>query len=441
MRIPKDRMYLSVLVALGLVGSGVFTGVSGSADDLVPVQGDGQTTKGAPAPPSHHPTTAPPQITATQEQSLEAALEEGPPPGVDRVIKKANRTARSRIEYTSLVRRALGDAIKRRDLPELQSLPSLENVPARDVLKALNEVQAEKVFKDRLSKLTGTTPPPDLQHRVLTQNALAKAVLTVSPPRVRSTPGLKVPTPSLPKFDWREKGWIVKDSGIVTAVQDQSTPVSCGCCWAFATIGALEASYAKNNLLLIGASEQYLLDCAGAALQPTMNLSWNCNGGWWAFDMLMTNNGGLVAVPGAPNRSDLPYVGVQSPCQDNLPRPYKVLTWGYVSTGGPNAIPTDDELKQAICKYGPVAVAVMANEFTWMGNAGDVIQDFPNNLSASVNHAVVLVGWDNSKNAWIFKNSWGPWGIQDSGFGYMRYGCNNIGWGAAWVIPVSGDGS
>ena len=434
MRLLRNRYCLSIVVAVSLIGTGLIPRASRSADDLDPIQAGGQGRPATPTPVTK-PVTAPPALTTTQVQSLEAALEVGPPPAVDKVIQKVNQTARSKVAYTSLMRRALSDAIRKRDLPELQGLPSPDVVPARDVVKALTQDQVEKVLKDRLSKLTGTTPPPDLPQQVVKRNALAAVQLKATPPRVQLGAGQNLPTPSLPKFDWREEGRIVQDSGIVTVVQDQSTPVSCGCCWAFATIGALEASYAKNNLLLIGASEQYLLNCAGASLGSTINTSWDCNGGWWAFDLLTINNG-VVATPGAPNRSDLQYTGVQAACQDGLTRPWKVLSWGYVSSSGATAIPSDPDLKQALCQQGPLAVAVNASQLTWMGNTGDVIQDFTNDPTQSVNHAILLVGWDNSKNAWIFKNSWGPWGIQDSGFGYVGYGCNNIGWGAAWVIAA-----
>jgi hypothetical protein len=445
MRLPKNRLTLAVIVAFGLVGSALITEASRSADDLEPVPGKAQAAKGLAKdrpPPPPKPGSRPAatgRLTETQVAALQAALEERPPDAVKRVIQKVNRTKASRIAYTDLIRRALRDAIKEWKLAELQNLPSPEDVPARQVVEALTEGQVEKILRDRLSRLTGTRPPPNLRHQILKQNALAEAVLQKVAPGLQLSPGQRVPSPSLPALDWRDKGWVVQDSGIVTAVQDQSTPVSCGCCWAFATIGTLEAAYAKNNRLLIGASEQYLLNCAGDALRSTINTPWDCFGGWWAFDMLMVNNGGLVDVPGAPNRSDLPYTGVQSPCQDGLDRPFKVLAWGYVGSGGPSDVPTDEQLKQALCKYGPVAVAVKADELTWIGNRGDVIQDFANDPSANVNHAIVLVGWDNSMSTWIIKNSWGPWGMEDSGFGYVRYGCNNIGWGAAWVIPVRPD--
>jgi C1A family cysteine protease len=48
---------------------------------------------------------------------------------------------------------------------------------------------------------------------------------------------------------------------------------------------------------------------------------------------------------------------------------------------------------------------------------------------APVNHAVVLVGWDDnlgSNGAWRLKNSWGNgWG--ESGMMWIEYGCSNGG--------------
>ncbi|MGZ5021991.1 MAG: C1 family peptidase, partial [Chthoniobacterales bacterium] len=57
------------------------------------------------------------------------------------------------------------------------------------------------------------------------------------------------------------------------------------------------------------------------------------------------------------------------------------------------------------------------------------------NDSTPVNHAIVIVGWDDDLGAWHIKNSWGKcdrcWG--ESGFGWVAYGANHIGYGAAWV--------
>jgi cathepsin L len=43
------------------------------------------------------------------------------------------------------------------------------------------------------------------------------------------------------------------------------------------------------------------------------------------------------------------------------------------------------------------------------------------------------VGWDDSKNAWLVRNSYGStWG--EKGYGWIDYNSNNIGIRAAWVL-------
>jgi C1A family cysteine protease len=131
-----------------------------------------------------------------------------------------------------------------------------------------------------------------------------------------------------------------------------------------------------------------------------------------------------------------------------------------VETNQPTNIPTDDELKAALCNYGPIAVAVYvptqddgSATYAWAMNHGDPLGDFVNDPNRGISHVVLLIGWDDNvvtsadgtqKGAWIFKNSWGEWGIPikgnsdvGSGFGYVKYGNNNIGLGAAWVTPVA----
>ncbi|MCV3212204.1 hypothetical protein OGM63_01455 [Plectonema radiosum NIES-515] len=50
----------------------------------------------------------------------------------------------------------------------------------------------------------------------------------------------------------------------------------------------------------------------------------------------------------------------------------------------------------------------------------------------AINLAVTIIGWDDDKQAWLIKNSWGPyWG--EKGYMWIGYKSNNIGCGAAWV--------
>ena len=123
------------------------------------------------------------------------------------------------------------------------------------------------------------------------------------------------------------------------------------------------------------------------------------------------------------------------------------MTWGYVTDG--LSIPTNDQLKGALCEYGPLTVAIFGDG-AWIFNQGDVINDIPNQTtSPSVNHAVVLVGWDDTvpvtgtltKGAWIIKNSWGTgYGIKANGVGtgflYIAYNTNNLGYSAAFVVAA-----
>ena len=71
-------------------------------------------------------------------------------------------------------------------------------------------------------------------------------------------------------------------------------------------------------------------------------------------------------------------------------------------------------------------------------NDGSVIWQYLGTL----NHAVTLIGWDDSKSAWLIKNSWGTgWGDTcgfgtERGYMWISYTSDNIGYAAAWVQAV-----
>jgi hypothetical protein len=98
-------------------------------------------------------------------------------------------------------------------------------------------------------------------------------------------------------------------------------------------------------------------------------------------------------------------------------------------------IPSVTKLKNALCKYGPLAVAVRVTSAFQAYKSGVFNQKDP----GGVNHGVTLVGWDDSKKAWLIKNSWGPgWGM--SGYMWIGYGSNKIGYGAGWTVARGGIG-
>ena len=70
------------------------------------------------------------------------------------------------------------------------------------------------------------------------------------------------------EVDWRTKG-------VVNPVQNQA---SCGSCWAFSSIAAMESSHAIQTGELLKLSEQQFVDCSKGGNE-------GCNGGLevWAF--------------------------------------------------------------------------------------------------------------------------------------------------------------
>ena len=203
------------------------------------------------------------------------------------------------------------------------------------------------------------------------------------------------------KFSWT-------DLGKVTPVRNQS---SCGSCWAFAAMGAYESSYLIRNNITIDASEQDILNCAGAG---------TCGGGWYdpVFDFMLTN--------GVATEATEPYQAIDGFCAAGSYKPYRAINWGFVTAK--QEIPSVSEIKDALCKYGPLSVAVNATSAFQAYSSGV----FNESANDDINHAVTIVGWDDDKNAWLIKNSWGSW-WGDNGYMWIDYDSNNIGYAATWV--------
>jgi cathepsin L len=101
-------------------------------------------------------------------------------------------------------------------------------------------------------------------------------------------------------------------------------------------------------------------------------------------------------------------------------------------------LPAPAEIKRALCEHGPLAVAVRVNDAfqAYSGGVFNAQDKACKGDGKCVNHAVTIMGWDDSKQAWLVKNSWGTmWGEQ--GYMWIRYTSNDVGYGAAWVESPS----
>lgn len=259
------------------------------------------------------------------------------------------------------------------------------------------------------------------------------------------------------KFDWR-------DAIDIGAVHQQGA--DCNTCWAFAAIDAIFADQrryesftpslrpiwfyegAPNARIYGGIPEKP--DLPAFNMAPSVQELLNCmeieeksvcRSGWHgrAFDFLVYEKGvpyteaERVAREGNADlglnetyRPPAYKPGLKRPC--NPSKGFKkAAAWGYVKTP-PDKMPTVEELQNALLSHGPLVMPITSDDCFVAYKSGI----FNGNSKDTINHAVLLIGFDDEKKAWLIKNSWGEdWG--EKGFGWVRYGSNNIGKYAAWI--------
>ena len=189
---------------------------------------------------------------------------------------------------------------------------------------------------------------------------------------------------------------------------------NCGSCWAFSMTAEAETTALRLTGITYDFSEQYVLDCT--------NKTWGCNGG--AFDYVT-----FLPPSGARAESCLPYTAKKNrKCNSTCPIIYQISGWAYV--GNSSSVPSVDAIKTAIYNYGAVGAAVYVDSY-WQAYVSGC---FNGTASGSCNHAIQLVGWDDTKctgGAWLLKNSWGTgWG--ESGFMWIQYGSQLVGYSATY---------
>lgn len=139
-------------------------------------------------------------------------------------------------------------------------------------------------------------------------------------------------------FDWRSY------SGIVRPVQDQK---SCGSCWAFAAIGAIEGQMGIYKRKFDKLSEQEVIECA-KSVDGTLR---GCNGGW---SSLVYNHS--LGNKGITTSNYKPYLATTANkvCNVyNLRAPSSIVaSWNFA--------PAKDEvtIKNWVYNYGPLYVRI-----------------------------------------------------------------------------------
>ncbi|HSV98548.1 MAG TPA: C1 family peptidase [Sedimentisphaerales bacterium] len=195
--------------------------------------------------------------------------------------------------------------------------------------------------------------------------------------------------------DWRRKG-----GNWVTAVKDQGR---CGSCVAFGTVAALESRIriaCQNVNMSIDLSEAHLFYCGCG----------NCCGTGWNFPPALN----FCKSPGVAEESRFPYVPGNRPCPPGLTGYGKITAWTSVLSMA--------DRKNILASKGPVVggMAVYSDFFNYRSGVYKVTS-----TSLSGYHCICVVGYDDTQQCWICKNSWGTgWG--EAGFFRIGYGQSKI---------------
>jgi cathepsin L len=147
------------------------------------------------------------------------------------------------------------------------------------------------------------------------------------------------------------------------------------------------------------------------------------------FDWMIDNNKNVE------KDATLPDGGTNGSCPGETPSTnYYATDWGVVHPSGDiSKIASVPDIKAAMCKHGPIAASVNVTS-AFQNYTNGVFNETPSDYSnPTSNHAITIVSWNDNKNAWLIKNSWGT-DSGDDGYMWIDYGTNNIGRRAAWVI-------
>jgi C1A family cysteine protease len=210
------------------------------------------------------------------------------------------------------------------------------------------------------------------------------------------------PSASLPaSLDWRN----YNGKNFVTPVRTTGT---CGT-WAFAVAAALESyTLRKNNTpgLNLDLSEQVLISCANAG---------GCGGG------ILVTASNYIKVKGLPLESCYPYMDAQgdcsNACSDWPANAHKIDDYFYVLQYGTPPRTSVEDIKNALFMHGPLlSTMVVYSDFVDYQSG---IYSYSSGVLMG-GYAILIIGYDDSGQFFIVKNSWGTsWG--EAGFFRIAY--------------------
>ncbi|MFQ6104601.1 MAG: C1 family peptidase, partial [Candidatus Glassbacteria bacterium] len=195
-------------------------------------------------------------------------------------------------------------------------------------------------------------------------------------------------------LDWRDydgHNWM-------TSVKNQ---YSCGSCVAFGAIAALEG---RLNIFTgdwtwdPDLSEQHLFSCGGGI----------CSFGWWVHSSM-----NYLQNYGVPEEECFVYWADDRPCSESCSdwedHKVEIRDWAWVSN--------DQNTIKSYLQDGPLTTTMDVYTDFFYYSSGVYEHTWG---SYEGGHCITFVGWDDSENYWICKNSWG-WTWGETGYFRIRY--------------------
>ncbi len=217
---------------------------------------------------------------------------------------------------------------------------------------------------------------------------------------------LLAPSASPAALDWRNHN----GGNWISPIKNQR---SCGSCYSFATSGTLETLVKLsqgNPALSIDLAEQYIVSCGPRGTQGGYEYG-GCYGNYTkqVADFLVNT--------GVPDEACFPYAATQqtgteppcsNACADAAARSYRLSDYSFIA-GEVGYIPYPDYIK-AVLVNKPVPCGMLAyQDFAYY--AGGIYEPVPKTDEKGGGHLVYIIGYDDSQQCWIVKNSWGTdWG-------------------------------